>query len=1255
LFRNSTDENTAENETDNDAPVMDCEDNSASEEEVPVSLKKRSSTRLRNLKKQQENLAEESSKRKRAEERADDDREPWDGLSSIGSDRCRESTPREDDEDSSLSSCDEVDDGNMDNLARQCADVYRSRAKAKYSKVQATKQGSQSESDGSAEEESGDIDAATERSISGDQDSSSEVGTSEGEKEEWYKQHEHIGAVVDAPLDHEMYSTPQLEDCELSMLLLIHKCDQYGLPRKFLDELLDIIQHEMQHRNFNPATAPSRKTVVKKVTKKYGSNRKPEAVRLRLHDAASLDTRDRDAILYCKFCIKQAILDLINVKRIFGDLNNLVVNKTDRWKLYTSDPNLRDEILDGTWFRSYVRKIVGEGFDEALEFVIPLIIYVDKTGTDINQRYPLEPLIFTFAIIARHLRMHSFAWRMAAFLPELEGKSRASKAAANRKNPGNNSARYHLCLGHMFTAFGEVEHEGIVDWCRLGDQAKYCRMKFPIAYVINDGKSKDNLLNRKTSYTKCARISAVCKTPQDQCDDPTYKCKYLSAMEIHELAAAATNDVNAKLEEEVFRLLKEEGKRPGEDTAREKEIRKRLKKDELPKWKKVVNDAKDKLDKKLTAYPILNGIIEGGVTFGGDDRGLFGASPTDLMHAFQSGIIPYLVKIVIAGLQPEQKRKLDELVDDLLGSVRNGEKKYYPKCSFSKQFSNLTLLTSDEWPGMLFTLLLVLRTDRGAAIFSNQFGSGDLDRDTSFLLRSFFAGEKRKERAVSDRDTARYANLARTLDQSATSKKSSAQQVEGEDEDEDDGAADDREEVLGRKCSMSDFILLAEAMLSFHAWYKLGFPCTEWNKNNVDSAVRRLLAMLKLYLPRVSGNGWKIQKFHDLLHLALDIDRFGDPANFDAGPGESMLRIFAKLVAKTAQKRGYFTFLLQTASRAHEFETIQKAMAENYLLDDIDEAIHRHKRRKLEDHQCTFGEVLVNDVGEPVQKSHEPEIGGSHYFVFKDQQLPTVWSGDEHLNKGYDSRRKGHVAASPVLEAYLRGGLGEATCCNTPEAEESPYIPPEEGREYSRSRLAEDRIYWKCYTECKQWTNDGLITFRSHPNYHNEGPVSDWAMVHFEENGRRRRRPVGLHGYPPDLYPCKILCFLEHPVTKEVHAVVHACQFRQDKDVQSLDTCLTSVWFTEWQQEKTNRVAQFVPRLRVVKAKALANRCFVIEEHRSLMENIRHVRDCKDRDGKLLTNKAPATGSNNHNIPPDTSINSVLLVKKRGLWAREFV
>jgi hypothetical protein len=62
----------------------------------------------------------------------------------------------------------------------------------------------------------------------------------------------------------------------------------------------------------------------------------------------------------------------------------------------------------------------------------------------------------------------------------------------------------------------------------------------------------------------------------------------------------------------------------------------------------------------------------------------------------------------------------------------------------------------------------------------------------------------------------------------------------------------------------------------------------------------------------------KYKKLHELLHIASDIAMFGCPQNYDAGPGESSLKTWAKLPARTALKQGAAVFSESVARCLHK-------------------------------------------------------------------------------------------------------------------------------------------------------------------------------------------------------------------------------------------------------------------------------------------------------------------------------------------------
>ena len=51
------------------------------------------------------------------------------------------------------------------------------------------------------------------------------------------------------------------------------------------------------------------------------------------------------------------------------------------------------------------------------------------------------------------------------------------------------------------------------------------------------------------------------------------------------------------------------------------------------------------------------------IWFGENPNGIYGATPTDLMHAFLQGIIPYLLRIMMESLTIKEKETLDLLCD----------------------------------------------------------------------------------------------------------------------------------------------------------------------------------------------------------------------------------------------------------------------------------------------------------------------------------------------------------------------------------------------------------------------------------------------------------------------------------------------------------------------------------------------------------------------------------------------------------------
>jgi len=99
---------------------------------------------------------------------------------------------------------------------------------------------------------------------------------------------------------------------------------------------------------------------------------------------------------------------------------------------------------------------------------------------------------------------------------------------------------------------------------------------------------------------------------------------------------------------------------------------------------------------------------------GSNTYGLLEALPHDMMHAFLHGVLMYVIEVIIPPLNPMEIFKLDRIVDKIIVPIRSSSRAQFPRCSFTRGITNLTLLTADERAGIAFVLALVAASKPGA-------------------------------------------------------------------------------------------------------------------------------------------------------------------------------------------------------------------------------------------------------------------------------------------------------------------------------------------------------------------------------------------------------------------------------------------------------------------------------------------------------------------------------------------------------------
>ena len=187
--------------------------------------------------------------------------------------------------------------------------------------------------------------------------------------------------------------------------------------------------------------------------------------------------------------------------------------------------------------------------------------------------------------------------------------------------------------------------------------------------------------------------------------------------------------------------------------------------------------------------------------------------------------------------------------------------------------------------------------------------------------------------------------------------------------------------TFGQGDGVEDWVMLVETLLMWEAWLKSDVM----DRKHVHRSRRKHLYIMYLIRKvgnRTKGMGWKIMKYHAIMHMAQDIINFGVPMNFDTGADESGHKP-AKTAAKLTQKRKE-TFNHQVSQRLTEVHVLDLAMQEISHNTPMWEYFYAHD-----------SDV---EVSAPSHNTFQPRIDGSKFQAcFEDDGCSCMWKvGDRH-------------------------------------------------------------------------------------------------------------------------------------------------------------------------------------------------------------------------------------------------------------------
>ena len=379
-------------------------------------------------------------------------------------------------------------------------------------------------------------------------------------------------------------------------------------------------------------------------------------------------------------------------------LQDLVDTATDY--LHTITPSTchttSDELWDCNWMQETFSNPLHMHFNPETDIMLPIILYLDKTGTDVLQRYSLEPLLFTTTALNREARENRRFWRHLGFIP----------SSKNMEDSLDSLQFYHQCLGAILNGLKSSQlNPPLLRIKRPDGTTVHLKAHLPIMVILGDQLSQDTLCCRKKANAGGAgRVHRSCMCSYLSTDDHEATCapvpKELINTMIH-FSSRSIQDMEDIIEHE--------------DLVTDKTAVKNIQSRTMKYFRKQKQMFNLILSKPFTTHPVLSAFID--MDFGAWKSGVYDATFDDFMHSCEEGLMENIGTTLFDGLVSSEAEKVESLMIPLLMSSRSSVRNAYPRWRLQKGFSRQTLMTMAERVGSVFSIALALHNKEIARIF----------------------------------------------------------------------------------------------------------------------------------------------------------------------------------------------------------------------------------------------------------------------------------------------------------------------------------------------------------------------------------------------------------------------------------------------------------------------------------------------------------------------------------------------------------
>jgi len=359
------------------------------------------------------------------------------------------------------------------------------------------------------------------------------------------------------------------------------------------------------------------------------------------------------------FDIESMILSILSHKTLMNNSNYAPGYNIFSGKKVNNHPHNEKygEIHTGKAWDSARSHYCGENY----EFMpIALIVFGDKSHTDLHGALSLTPIIFTLSFFSRAARNKVEFWRPAAYVPNLsfsKGESDSTLSVTKVQDE-------HICLAAAFQSVIDINRKGGIQFYADG---KLIHAKVWIHYFIGDTEGNNKWLGHYNSSNQgVAMPYRDCKCTFNDMDNTAAKCQYFQLADM----AAAVTTISGQMCKETYR--------------------------------------------SISKHPIKNALLQPDLPLSDIIHGPYRMMPPELLHTSGSGLIMYMFESLRDMIETKKSRELlDELHIQLSLHLQRQSERDFPCGSIRNGIIDGTKIQSIERRGNLFRLLCLAHTTSG--------------------------------------------------------------------------------------------------------------------------------------------------------------------------------------------------------------------------------------------------------------------------------------------------------------------------------------------------------------------------------------------------------------------------------------------------------------------------------------------------------------------------------------------------------------